>query len=506
MNELIAIKKLFSIHNIQEIICDRLKRFIYLEIIINIENFKDIAMLLLNKNDDNYLLFKMDYILYNWCISGDYKIPLYNTVPGTIDFFGNNTNIKDEYNNLIDKYNIKEINYHNYDNNIKKKFKKIIQAIFLTNYIDINNIYTITCINIYLYHTKTNNSYNIYYLNALIARLLLLTNTFYLNNYTNYLRISYNKKKDISFLDDYRFIINIKYDLLINHLNEYLMKIVEQFNIFENTEYIDYYSIIDDNSKFIIYDNLRKSLIIIIYCIFDELVLTNEKKQIDDYCDNDINNCIYILICIYNKIKDKDKYEDKYEDKYKKIILFILIILLIFNSTIITYKELKYLYTYFVIQLDDNKLNIKPLKDKLIQNSTKNYNNAINTIFGSIFGSISGGTGNDDTDTDINEQYSIFKNIIEKIDINSFNTLKEKINTCSGKELEKQNIKYIENNIEKGIEFDKLLIKGGFSEKITLPDTKILSYKNPTYLLNYIPMNNCKRLKLIEFIKDRLDK
>ena len=190
MNELIAIKKLFSIHNIQEIICDRLKRFIYLEIINNIENFKDIAMLL----------------LYNWCISGDYKIPLYNTVPGTIDFFGNNTNIKDEYKNLIDKYNIKKINYDNYDNNIKKKFKKIIQAIFLTNYIDINNIYTITCINIYLYHTKTNNSYNIYYLNALIARLLLLTNTFYLNNYTNYLRISYNKKKDISFLDDYRFI------------------------------------------------------------------------------------------------------------------------------------------------------------------------------------------------------------------------------------------------------------------------------------------------------------
>jgi hypothetical protein len=501
MNELIVIKKLFSIHNIQEIICDRLKRFIYLEIINNIENFKDIAILLLNKIDNNYLLFEMDYILYNWCISGNYKIPLYHYVQGTIDFFGNNTSIKDEYNNLIDKYNIKKITYDNYDNNIKKKFKKIIQAIFLTNYIDINNIYAITCINIYLYHTKTDKSYNIYHLNALIARLLLLTNTFYLNNYTNYLRISYNKKKDISFLDEYTFIINIKYDLLIIHLNEYLMKIVEQFNIFENTEYIDYYSIIDENSKKIIYDNLRKSLIIIIYCIFDELVLTNEQTKINNYCENDINNCIYILICIYNKIKDKDKYEDK----YKKIILFILIILLIFNSTIITYKELKYLYTYFVIQLDDNKLNIIPLKDKLINNSTKNYNNTINAILNdTIFGSISGGAG--DNDTNINEQYSIFKNIIEKIDIKSFNTFKEKFNTCSGQELEKQNIKYIKNNIEKGIEFDKLLIKGGFSEEITLPDTKILSYKNPTYLLNYIPMNNCKRLQLIKFIKDRLDK
>ena len=40
----------------------------------------------------------------------------------------------------------------------------------------------------------------------------------------------------------------------------------------------------------------------------------------------------------------------------------------------------------------------------------------------------------------------------------------------------------------------------------TMENNEELKFNNPTYLLNYIPMNSCKRKKLITFITAELNK
>ena len=133
----------------------------------------------------------------------------------------------------IDTYRIL-FNNHNNIYNKKEYLKymiKIIKCIFLTNYIDINNIYAMTCLNIYLF--KMNiiikkieecskneiEKLNIEKLNiekvniiiTLLARLLLETNSFYLNNYADNLNINYtneaNEDNVLNFLDIFKSIL-----------------------------------------------------------------------------------------------------------------------------------------------------------------------------------------------------------------------------------------------------------------------------------------------------------
>ena len=151
--------------------------------------------------------------------------------------------------NIIDTY---YITYNIICNDIYDKEKylllmiTIIKSIFLTNYIDIQNTYAITCINIYLYEIneleketinemdKKNKKAHI--ILKLLARLLLVTNTFYLNNYTNYLLKNYN---DISKSDKS---INNFIDIFKNIISK-----VESSNFIEFKELFYKEEICDDN-------------------------------------------------------------------------------------------------------------------------------------------------------------------------------------------------------------------------------------------------------------------
>jgi hypothetical protein len=148
--------------------------------------------------------------------------------------------IPNEYIDLylrIDTYRILFYNHNNIYN--KKEYLKymikIIKCIFLTNYIDINNIYAMTCLNIYLFkmniiikkikecpknEIEKLEKLNIEKVNiiiTLLARLLLETNSFYLNNYADNLNINYtnetneaneaNKDNVLNFLDIFKSIL-----------------------------------------------------------------------------------------------------------------------------------------------------------------------------------------------------------------------------------------------------------------------------------------------------------
>jgi hypothetical protein len=243
-DEEIRLIKLFKQDtDIADILCNRMKFYIYTEIIDCIQNLKDEDLKKFNiicvnydkdfikKKDDKIKIFKgvhyieADITFYNI----DYISFIYNkNIKLIIDLNTTNTILLlSNYNNYIKDINdiIEKIN-----NNKKylKYLKIILKSIFLTNYIDINNIYAITCINIYLFKMniynenkdkyKYNENDKINIILTLLARLTLLTNVFYLNNYTNYLGITFNKdasKDNISdnLIDIFKKIIsNITYE------------------------------------------------------------------------------------------------------------------------------------------------------------------------------------------------------------------------------------------------------------------------------------------------------
>jgi len=128
----------------------------------------------------------------------------------------------------IDTYRILFYNHNNIYN--KKEYLKymikIIKCIFLTNYIDINNIYAMTCLNIYLFkmniiikkikecpknEIEKLNIEKVNIIITLLARLLLETNSFYLNNYADNLNINYtnetNEDNVLNFLDIFKSIL-----------------------------------------------------------------------------------------------------------------------------------------------------------------------------------------------------------------------------------------------------------------------------------------------------------
>jgi hypothetical protein len=191
---------------------------------------------------------KFDYILFIII----YEIIKLNLI---VDFANNRPNfnknifnikdiIKKYFDNelLIDHYTYLSISYiygYNYlitlfNNNERDiyflKIKDIIKYIFLTNYINIDNTYAMICINIYLYQlNELGSSITIKekekIIITLLSRLLLQTNTFYLNNYTNYLNIdNYTENpepKIDNFITIFKTIINkISYQQLKNFINK----------------------------------------------------------------------------------------------------------------------------------------------------------------------------------------------------------------------------------------------------------------------------------------------
>ena len=244
----------FKYHSMFTLFTDNIKDYNITEIEelinLNYENENEY-----NKNIyDNYREFienyiennKFDYILFIII----YEIIKLNFI---VDFANNKANInyikdkiKKYFDNevLIDHYTYLSISYiygynylitlFDYNDNEKDiyflKIKDIIKYIFLTNYINIDNTYAMICINIYLYQlNELGSSITIKekekIIITLLSRLLLQTNTFYLNNYTNYLNIDNSTEnpepKIDNFITIFKTIINkISYQQLKNFINK----------------------------------------------------------------------------------------------------------------------------------------------------------------------------------------------------------------------------------------------------------------------------------------------
>ena len=170
---------------------------------------------------------------------------------------------------------------------IKLDIKKLIKYIFLTNYIDINYTYAIYCINIYLYEINQINQINKDDINykanksriiiTLLARLLLQTNTFYLNNYTNYLNIKFSiQENKIPYISELLTNENIQ-DLIIKKckINNDIIKyiIITYPYLTYDKNFLSHFN--ESNIKYIIKD---------------------ENKITDKITDNDYINIILIII------------------------------------------------------------------------------------------------------------------------------------------------------------------------------------------------------------------
>jgi hypothetical protein len=386
---------------------------------------------------------------------------------------------KEKLDNILEKYIDKSLKLYNYYLNllksykygydyfkldkltlkIKSNIKKIIKYIFLTNYIDINNTYTIYCINIYLYEMKKLNKTKETIIITLLARLLLQTNTFYLNNYTNYLNIDFSI--DDEDIDDKSFIENIdtkNKDTINELINKYIN---EKYKIENITDY-------DINEIFIKFNNIIISNII------------NVKNNI----------ILLILLCILY-LKSDIKKDDKDDKDANDLIQDIFDLALnIFKQSFIS---------------DDNIKIINEYKEKIKTNKYLNF--AINfnkqeveeKIF-YLLNQILSNILNTDKIIDI-RFIDIYKTIINIIRFDSFISFKNSLYKTYNDE---EPIKFIINediNVDDDFLSLSKMIKGGKNKDINLN----FILKDPTYILNHIPMNNSKRNKLIKFIEKNLE-
>jgi hypothetical protein len=497
--------------DIADILCNRMKFYIYTEIIDCIQQSEDLIYffnIFYTYNNELIILNKeYDYITFLYTIinSGVFEIV---EITYLKLLFQGNENLQEKYQNIITNFNINSSHiieykrkFKNYNkkeiNKILKNLKLILKSIFLTNYIDINNIYAITCLNIYLYKTNKSSVNKIKEIVILLGRLLLLTNVFYLNNYTKYLRISYNNYK----LPDYK--------LEKNEFKETFDK--EQLTIFLNKSLKDIIDNINKKEYDKLSSNLNFSLQTIIFLIFNkEYYENNENNENNEKIK--INKYILTLININKYIL-----ENSFSGKYFKINLFVLFILLYYSPLSEKFLLDKHL-VYFFIPTEENKKIITPtIKD--IYNKIKSINDDISinivSIIKIIFPEIIDKSGGGTDEITYNNIY-IFNKISSKMTINTFNEFKNIFTNIDMKKCNEQKIKYIKNN--KNIDFNKYLLGGNGNgndndnnngnDKLIiggeLLDTLNLNYKDPTYLLNYIPMDNCKRLKLLDFIKNQI--
>ena len=232
--------------NIADILCNRIKLYIYAEIIDYIEEdpyinyiyFLNFYLTIKKDEKDELIILHKDYdyiaFLYTMFNHGVFELYEPNLIFGE-----ENNEIKEKYEDLIKKFTLtsndiinthKKITDKNAINIILKNLRLILKSIFLTNYIDINNTYAMTCLNIYLYETYNNKKSRFYAMVILIARLLLQTNTFYLNNYTTYLRMSYNDIIPKFTFDDLKIKDIINNQELNKKLNKCFLTLFNDFN------------------------------------------------------------------------------------------------------------------------------------------------------------------------------------------------------------------------------------------------------------------------------------
>ena len=493
---------------------------------------------IINKNDiikidiQSYLndnLDKLDYnifILLCDIISDKRKL----TIDKVIHIISKYVNIKELYQKFLynkiredDKYN--QYKYHKdlihvymytynliTNNNLitKKEYlrviKIILKCIFLTNYIDINYSYAMTCINIYLYKmhelsvNNNNNNNKALIILALLARLLLQTNTFYLNNYTNYLQIQTsnirytNKNIDIEKIKE---IIEYQqtedddenYDSFISNI-QYVLK--TYYNI-------DTHDIIENDMKQFIYiinkninnfNNLKQLILLILVLKYISINIDERYKNLQEQIITFIEN-IKIYVIMNNGIEDKIKnnineiYSTLNELLYSELCVYI-------NSnnlsdSFINIINTHYINTYFVnIDIIHNDVIIK-LHNEDDMNKFKILYYLIKII--DII---------DINNYSLTNFISIYKNIFDKIALTKFKQLRLTFynNYCKNYP---EKISYINNYNIKGGDDD-------INDKIQLLETNEYKFtlKDPTYLLNHIPMFNCKRIILIRFITTEL--
>ena len=409
--------------------------------------------------------------------------------------------------------------------------QKIIRCIFLSNYIDIKNTYAMTCINIFLYKMHELEKETINEMDkkdkkakiilTLLARLLLQTNTFYLNNYTNYLHIKYyNQLPNLS--EDSGSDSDSDSDSVLDEDSVFVPEPVSENEIQEDV-------LPSEDDK-----NLLRQLIIL---------PTNDMvffKEIMEYLDNiylsinfskdSTSNTFYLNISNANNSNINNK-----QSVFKNIFLIIILIYYMFNYFINILDEYEYQFLIelktnlfdFYNYLDSNKYyNILPeLYDKIKLNAQEIYNkiNKIKEIREKtekqtlekqtrdeniikylelilkilrkiIYIDIMGGA----PENRIINFIAIYKTLINKINLEQLINFKKILyNNTIDEQCDKiEYINYIKNDTNEDISLQHF--GGSF---IIEDENDSLFLKDPTYLLNYIPMNNCKRNKLISFIE-----
>jgi hypothetical protein len=387
--------------------------------------------------------------------------------------------------------------------------KIILKCIFLTNYIDINYSYAMTCINIYLYKMhelsviNNNNKNKALIILALLARLLLQTNTFYLNNYTNYLQIQtsnirYTNKniniEKIKEIIEYQEGVDTKYEIFISNIRYFL---INYYNIytFDNNkddmkEFI--YTINNNINKF---NNLKQLILLILVLKYISINIHERYKKLQKQIITFIQN-IKIYVIMNNGIEDtiKDNINEIYSTLnkllYSELDLYIKSNNL--SSDFINIIQKHYINTYFVnIDIIYNEVIILlPSEDDMNNFKILYYLIKIIDII-------------DINNYSLTNFISIYKNIFDKIDLTKFKELRLMFynNYCKNYP---EKISYINNyNIKGGADDD---INDDINDKIQLLETNEYKFtlKDPTYLLNHIPMFNCKRIILIRFITTEL--
>ena len=403
--------------------------------------------------------------------------------------------------------------------------QKIIRCIFLSNYIDIKNTYAMTCINIFLYKMHELEKETINEMDkkdkkakiilTLLARLLLQTNTFYLNNYTNYLHIKYyNQLPNLS--ED-------SYSDSGSDLDEDLVFVPEPVPepVSENKIQED---VLPSESDKILLHNLIEFQTNDMGFFNKVMIYLDNIYSPINFSNDSTSNTFYLNISNANNSNIDNK-----KSVFKNIFLIIILINYMFIYFINILDNYKFLielktnlfkcYNYlnsnksYAISdhelLNNIKLNvqeiynkikeIKEIKEKTIKNKHDEniikYLELILQILQKIIAiDLTGGA----PENRIINFIAIYKTLINKINLEQLINFKKILyNNTIDEQCDKiEYINYIKNDTNEDISLQHF--GGSF---IIEDENDSLFLKDPTYLLNYIPMNNCKRNKLISFIE-----
>ena len=411
--------------------------------------------------------------------------------------------------------------------------QKIIRCIFLSNYIDIKNTYAMTCINIFLYKMHELEKETINEMDkkdkkakiilTLLARLLLQTNTFYLNNYTNYLHIKYYNQLP-NFSEDSGSVFSLdSYSDSGSDLDEDLVIVPEPVPEPVSENKIQEDVLPSESDKHLLHNLIKLPTNDMVF--FNEVMIYLDKIYYPINFSNDSTfNTFYLNISEANNSNIDVK-----QSVFKNIFLIIILIYYMFNYfinildnyqflielTTNLFKCYNYLDSnkYYAISdhelLNNIKLNvqeihnkikeIKEIKEKTIKNNHDEniikYLELILQILQKIIAiDLTGGA----PENRIINFIAIYKTLINKIKLEQLIKFKKILyNNTIDEQCDKiEYINYIKNDTNEDISLQHF--GGSF---IIEDENDSLFLKDPTYLLNYIPMNNCKRNKLISFIE-----